>query len=292
MKNYLSMLSIILIAMSCNFSPKPLDIEIDEPTQKLVVSSFLIAPQESAVTLTRSFTALVNDDSLNLQDSANQFLLDRLLVNSGSVWIEHGGVNQELSQLAPSIFVSLDLAHNFGETYRLYAKDNLTGEEIRAETQLLPQVEIDTLLPVYEIVKALDDTIYSIEVHVYDPPGVTNYYLVTATRLRSYQSDTSNLGGALTSQSQNNFSVFSDLQYGDGNLIKFTPPPFANRGDTLVVGLSNITKGYFEFLSAYKRSGNLLSQLAGEPINLPTNVENGYGYFAMIRPKLGLVIMQ
>jgi hypothetical protein len=58
------------------------------------------------------------------------------------------------------------------------------------------------------------------------------------------------------------------------------------------VALSNIPKGYYEYLAAYKRSGNLLSQLTGEPVNLPTNVQGGYGYFALTKPSIKTVILQ
>ena len=49
--------------------------------------------------------------------------------------------------------------------------------------------------------------------------------------------------------------------------------------DSIAVILSHVTKGYFEFLNAFKKSGALINQLTGEPINYPTNVNNGYGYF-------------
>ena len=49
--------------------------------------------------------------------------------------------------------------------------------------------------------------------------------------------------------------------------------------DSLVMTLSNINEDYFNFLSLRKRSQNLFTEIVNEPINYPTNVENGLGFF-------------
>jgi hypothetical protein len=54
--------------------------------------------------------------------------------------------------------------------------------------------------------------------------------------------------------------------------------------DTIAVTLSNISEGYFKFLTAYRKSGSLFNQITGEPIDYPTNVVNGYGYFNTYYP--------
>jgi hypothetical protein len=53
--------------------------------------------------------------------------------------------------------------------------------------------------------------------------------------------------------------------------------------------LANISKGYYEFLSAYRKSNQLIYQLLGEPVTLPTNVIIGYGYFSTYNPSLRIV---
>ena len=54
--------------------------------------------------------------------------------------------------------------------------------------------------------------------------------------------------------------------------------------DTLIVQVARIDEGYFKYLQTYKRTGYLINQLTGEPINLPTNIQTGYGYFAIYKP--------
>jgi Domain of unknown function (DUF4249) len=125
-----------------------------------------------------------------------------------------------------------------------------------------------------------------------DPAGVSNYYLLTYTNFADFQQLSGGSSAGIFNFKPAQFAVFTDQNQGDGNPIDFTPAYSSEKNDTLVVALSNIPKDYYEFLSAYKRSGNLFTQLIGEPINLPTNVQGGYGYFAMIRPKLKLVILE
>jgi len=279
---------------ACNFQPTPIDIEIDEPPQKLVISSFFV-PIDSfndvmTITLTRTFTALVDDDSLDLQDSTNSGLIDRVFVEDALLRLEHQGVEFEFGEVAPAVYTSAEIDFNFHDMYKLYAKDILTEEEITAETQLLPPVEYENISVRQELLPSFDDTLYNVDIQFSDIPNEENYYLITYTDLSNF--DAGGLGSNIFSQASSNFSVLSDAEYGDGSQIDFTVGSPGEAGDTLIFGLSNITKGYFEYLSAYRRSGNVLTQLTGEPINLPTNVVNGFGYFAIIWPKLEVVVLE
>jgi Domain of unknown function (DUF4249) len=120
-----------------------------------------------------------------------------------------------------------------------------------------------------------------------------NYYLVTYSNISDLRGGLSNISDNLFKFNDAKFHVFTDQNNGDGNEIEFKPNlALSAPGDTLVVGLSNITKDYYNFLSAYKRSGNLLSQITAEPISLPSNVQGGYGFFAMIKPNLKLVVIK
>ena len=56
--------------------------------------------------------------------------------------------------------------------------------------------------------------------------------------------------------------------------------------DSLMILLSNISEGYYSFLMSRERSGNFLAEATNEPINYPSNVENGLGYFNTHYPSL------
>ena len=51
--------------------------------------------------------------------------------------------------------------------------------------------------------------------------------------------------------------------------------------DTVDVEIAKIDGGYRKYLDAYIKTGYLVNQLTGEPVNLPSNMSNGHGYFTM-----------
>ena len=61
--------------------------------------------------------------------------------------------------------------------------------------------------------------------------------------------------------------------------LSYYEPQYAQ--DTMVVSLSNISEGYYRYLSLRQKvSTNILGLIFGEPINYPTNVQGGLGYFS------------
>jgi hypothetical protein len=295
MKNILfcAILGTILIANACVVNPRPLDIEIDDVEQQEVIASFALPPQELLVTFTRTFSALITgEDSIGLND-AN--IADLVLVDSALVTLRYAGRTDTLFKLFPGVFATINAAQIDNEKYTLFAKDFKTGKEVMAETTILPSVDLDAVAS--EFVAPGDtsgffDSLYTFRATFNDPVGVENYYLITYTGISDFQGGLATLGGNVFKFKPSQFAVITDQAKGDGEQISFAPFTAGNVNDTLVVALSNITKGYYDFLSAYKKSGNLFNQILGEPINLPTNVMGGNGYFAMIRPKLKIVVLR
>lgn len=283
-------ISCFCVLASCNFNPTPIPIEIDEPAQQLVISSFALPPQELIVTISRTFSALISEaDSLDLD---NPDILARVLVDSAQVMLTYAGRSVELFKIAPGIYGSIDVEQIPGATYLLTVKDFDTGLTASAETIALPQIELDTLYPTTRILPSLNDTLNSFKYEFQDPFGVENYFLVTYTKSNNIFQDILLPGQTLFKTERNSFNAFSDKTTGDGKSIVFEPSPLFAVGDTVFVGISNIPKKYFEFVSAYKKSGNLFSQLISEPINLPSNVEGGFGYFSMTIPKFKTVVIE
>jgi hypothetical protein len=232
------------------------------------------------------------EDSVTLADAD---IANLLLVDSGLVTLRYAGRTDTLQKLAPGVYASINAEQIDNTKYTLFAKDYKTGKEIIAETMLLPQVNLDSVFA--EFVAPGDtsgffDTLYTFKAKFNDPAGVDNYYLVTYTNISDFRGGLSSLGANIFKFKPAQFAVFSDKNKGDGMPISFSPFTAGSVNDTLVVALSNIPKDYYEYLTAYKRSGSLFTQLIGEPISLPTNVSGGYGYFAMIRPKLKVVVLE
>ena len=55
---------------------------------------------------------------------------------------------------------------------------------------------------------------------------------------------------------------------------------YFSKGDVLIVTISSISEGYYNYLEAEERAGNLISSFISEPVSYPTNVDGGYGYFS------------
>ncbi len=275
----IGLLPIVCFLLSILFNsciPKPIDIKVDPPKPKLVVSSQIIPGQIMVVALTRSFSAL---SSAAHADSSNSYL-DSIVTKNALVTVSYNGQTDTLPMLIPGLYLSINtLQQNYG-TYKLYAKDYEGGLEASATTTLLPAVKFDTIIPKVE--KGAKDTIVKVAYTFTDLPGVENYYVVSYFLKRAGGSgvDVNNFFNRGSNQ-LSAIDLFSDKTF-DNPSFTFTRD-FIGVGikptDTVALVLSNISKGYYEFLSTYKRAGDWFNQLSGEPINYPTNVEGGYGYF-------------
>jgi Domain of unknown function (DUF4249) len=55
-------------------------------------------------------------------------------------------------------------------------------------------------------------------------------------------------------------------------------------GDTVAIVLANISEAYYNYLQDGIDGQNSISALVSEPLNFPTNVQNGYGFFNLQVP--------
>jgi hypothetical protein len=117
-----------------------------------------------------------------------------------------------------------------------------------------------------------------------DLPGTQNYYLVN---LYYPKKDSSVDLKSLINNAGNtdNMILLSDKQFQNGKYHghqKLNVSPKAFIGYTL----SNISPEYYKFLSTYLTAAKPFNQLTGEPINFPSNVVNGYGFFVTTNPDI------
>lgn len=281
MKNLCYILVLVTLLLGC--VPKPIDIDVKAADPKLVLASQVIPNKIMIVSLTRSFSAL-EGQGIQDSDSLNNDFLDKILVKDAFVTVTYFGIVDTLFMLSPGVYASINtLQYSYG-TYTLYAKDPQTGEEINATTQLIPQVQFDTIYPT--VIKNPGDTVIKVNYTFHDDPSSENYYVVNYIR-KTNSSSPVDINQVF---SQGNNGIIKEFELLDDN--SFTNSVFtttkelqeATPHDSIAVMLSHISKGYFEYLNAFKKSGAIINQLTGEPINYPTNVNNGYGYFNAYYP--------
>ena len=273
-RNSFPLLVIVILFSNCR--PKPIDIDVKPAAEKLVICSQIIPNSVMVVGVTRSFSPL---DSGGNADTLQNSFLDRILVQNAIVTVTHPGGTDSLYMLAPGVYASLNvLLEDYG-TYTVHAKDPSTGEEVSATTELLPRERFDSIQPFKRLVD--NDTAAFVHYELTDFPNSEDYYVACYYRKSQDTSafDINNYFSRGTNE-LNSFDLISDEDFdANGKLSRDQQLFNVGMTDTIACTVSHITKGYYEFLTAYKRSSSLFNQLSGEPINYPTNVENGYGYF-------------
>lgn len=274
---------LLITVSSCR--PKPIDIDIDPPEQEIVVASQILPNRIMLISLTRSFSALavdVDQDSLS-----NDFLAD-LLVDSAEVTVSYAGNTDTLFNIGNGVYGSLNTLQLPNEYYTLSVFDSTSQKRVTAQTPMLPLIGFDSLLPIVE--RTAEDTIIKVDYTFTDPTG-DNYYVINVVKRNS---DTSSVGIDINSFFSVGLNVITQTELlsdktFDGP-VKSEQLILENVSaeDSIVVTLANISKEYFEYLQASQRSQGLLSQVTQEPINRPSNVNGGYGFFNAYYPDVNI----
>ncbi len=284
MKNIKYILFVISIATSLySCRPKPLDIDVKPAEERLVISSQVLPNSVMVVGLTRSFSPL---DSQGNSDSIQNSFLDRILVPNAIVTVTHSNGTDTLFMITPGVYASLNILLVDYGSYTLHAKDPATGLEVTATTELLPRVYFDSIQPYKQVVNG--DTVPFVHYELTDYGAASDYYVACYYR-KSQDTSAFDINNYFSrgSNQLNSFDLITDSDFDqNGKLVRNTQLNDVSNTDTIAVTISHITKGYYEFLTAYKRSSSLFNQLSGEPINYPSNVEGGYGYFMCHFPEL------
>ncbi|MFT6867718.1 MAG: hypothetical protein ACJA08_002562 [Cyclobacteriaceae bacterium] len=269
-------------------------VQVEPAEERMVVSSLFIPDSIIIVTVTRSFSAL----SANSLEVLENDLISTLLVDRALVSITSNGKTDTLFRLSPGVFIGILDQPKALDLFELNIYDSLTKSSIRSFTQLKPQVKFDSVSVNLSINDA--DTSSIAYYQFLDPAVEDNWYLVQGfelprlPNLDNINFDIENGEVVLTPDTSNQIfftpeinvlftHLISDLTLANDTVASTVNLPFVPK-DTTIFVVFNIDEGYYDFLQARKRSGGILNSLTREPVNHPTNVENGYGYFTMHLP--------
>lgn len=265
----------LFLLFSC--VPKPIDIQIDPPEAEIVVTSQVIPNRVMLLALTRSFSAL----AINVDEGdtvSNDFLSD-LLVDRARVSISFAGQTETLFNLGNGVYGSVNALQFPNEIYTLSVYDSTTEKTVTSQTPMLPFVGFDSLYPVID--RTDGDTSIHLNYTLTDPPG-DNYYVINVVRR---DNDTSNVGIDLNSFFSVGLNVvtqtrlISDKTFDSSTISEEFELFNISPEDSIVVTVSNISPEYYSYLEAQNRAQGILSQVTQEPINRPTNVNGGLGFF-------------
>lgn len=275
-KNILFILTPILLWMA-GCTPKGIDIDVAPAESRIVVASQIIPQKSLVVSLTKSFSPL---EPIATSEEVGAGLLDKFLVQNALVTVSYNNQTDTLSMLLPGIYISNNILLTNYNTYTLNVTEPSTGMHVSAVTSMLPQVKFDTVYPI--VVRNLADTVVSVKYVLHDNPSEENFYVVNYILKQASTGanlDISSYFGNGSNKILSVFELLNDASFTNGELINQTILNDVTSTDSIAVEVAHISKGYYEFLTAAKRTGGLITQLTSEPIHFPTNVQTGYGFF-------------
>lgn len=277
---------IITITLVCFLSckPEPIDLIVAQNPQKMAISSQYLNGGMFGVSVSKTFEALqVKNNSI---DSTGFNFDTSLLVGNAQVFLKSDSYKIQLVEVEKGIYLAENAMVNNFQNYDLEVFMN--GKlQLKAQTQKAPQVNFDSVF-VYRTNNDLK-VFYRIE----DNPNQENYYVVNYfiknNRDDINQEPTPELIAKRMLEQNISIDLLTDKEFKNNNyqINKTVSNNYVS--DTLVMSLSNISKGYYQFLVAQKRAGTLFNQLRGEVINFPTNITNGYGYFQLSEPDIRVI---
>lgn len=281
---FLTFSLISLLGTSC--LPDNLLIDVAPAEPQLVIASQILPGDLLVVFVSRSFSALEGRE-----DSLSDDFLDQILVESALTTVTINGQVDTLLPIedAAGVYISgFGLPIDEGEV-RLDVYDSLTRKSVHATTMALPPIALDTAN--FEEIMVQGDTIHQISYTFSDPVDEENWYVLNVFDPAAYASAISAnplqlVGGDEGVQYETLISdqIFSTPTYSDQLQLDSRA-----LSDTLGFFFANISEGYYRFLDARQRSNGLIASATSEPINFPSNVIGGLGYFAIQAPTLRLV---
>jgi small nuclear ribonucleoprotein (snRNP)-like protein len=280
MKNALFILIGFLALLSPACLPPSIDIDVEPAPPKLCIASVVMGNNGIVIGLTRSYSPLQQDPN---HDTLSDDLVEQILVTGATVTISYGANTDTLYEVAPGVYTNLLTTITEGETYTLRAYDPQMNLSCQAVTVMRPEVALDTVYPY--IVRNHPDTMVYFHYKLQDNTAAENYYVVNFIKKVQGDStfDINSIFAAGSNEVLTEFELLDDQAFTNGVLEKDVHVFSAEQHDTVAVTVSEISKGYYEFLTAMKRSSSIFNQLTGEPITYPSNVEGGHGYFTMHR---------
>ncbi len=278
--NILFFIAILFTMQAC--LPEALPSDVEQAESKLVISSQVIPNNFMVITVSRSFSALEGNNS--------QTDIDQYLVQNALVVLSYNGITDTLRKIenTPGVYFSTFKLEDENQQFNLYVYDSLSGNSVTSTSKMLERVDLETIEISAKPTESLLDTIYELNATFTDIDSENWYVLNVINTDKVGESSVFSLEGESTTYTM----LISDKLYDtqkievSEEIIGFEMP------DTALVMFSNISEDYFRYLDARKRGGSILASLTGEPVNHPSNVVGGYGFFNTHNPSIRQVIIK
>ena len=269
----LSAITMGALFASASCLPDPLEVaSVPRAPVHIVVSSQIVSDESLFVLLTKSFGALDASD-----DSDPETLLEQIAINDAMVTVKGPTGTDTLQFLGHGTYGGVTFRFLEGETYALHVNSVEYGE-VSAATEVRRKIDFSHV-EAELFYDGYDDTLAQIT-YTFSDPAEKNYYMINVQEVE--QEDA--IENLLNPRA---FTVlladdeFNGKSYGER--FRVFPRDY-EPGDSIAVSLANISAEYYDFMVL--RMNNRLSfvEFVSEPVNYPSNVLGGKGYFNLYLP--------
>lgn len=261
--------------------PEPLDVKgIPAVPQQIVVTSQIIPDRSLVVLLTRTFGALEASE-----DSDPQEVLDEVAVADAVVTLSGPDGTDTLLSLDNGFYGGLTTPFQAGESYTLHVVSTSLGE-VSATTIVKPTISFSNISASLYY-NGYGDTLAQI-VYSFQDPAQANWYMLNAQPLE--QNDL--VGQILNPEAYTRLledTGFNGQQYGE--IVRVFPRDY-QPGDSLAVSLSHISEDYYKFMELRLDNRFSFIEYLSEPVNYPSNVVGGKGFFNLYLPDVRVFVLQ
>jgi len=260
--------------------PDPLEVTgIPEVKPQIVVSTQIIPDQSLVVLLTKSFGAL--DAS---EDSDPQELLDQIAVNDALVTIAGPQRTDTLVSLGSGLYGGIVIPFENGGEYHLHVVSESLGE-VSATTTVKPRIVFDTIDA--ELYFNGYDSLVRIS-YKFTDPAAKNWYMLNVQQIERSELIEDVLNPPASMRLLDDADFTSNV-YGESfNVVQRD----FNTGDTIAVFFSNISEDYYNFVKLRLDNRYSFTEYLSEPVNYPTNIEGGKGFFNLYVPDVRTFIVE
>lgn len=279
-RNFVFVVLLCYGAFSC--LPDPLEVRnIPSVQPEIVVNTQIIPDGSLGVFLSKTFGALEASN-----DSDPFDLIPAISVDDALVILQGPASRDTLPFLGNGIYGGINFSFQPGDDYTLYVNSRSLGV-VEATTTVSPRAYFESL-SLERYFNGFDDTLVQVSYVIEDPAANKNLYMINVQRF-SIRED---IAGQMLAPRVYT-KLIDDAEY-DGTVVadtlRATPRDFA-AGDTVAVFLSNINQSYYDFMKLRLDNRVGFVEFISEPVNYPSNVTGGRGFFNLHIPDIRLFIL-
>lgn len=247
---------------------------------QIVVSTQIVPDRSLLVLLTRTVGALEVSDNLSPQQ-----LLNIIAVNDAVVIIEGPRSTDTLLSLGAGLYGGVTFRFRSNEEYHLRVHSASLGT-VHATTRVKERVRFERVnADLYY--NGFGDTLAQISYNFVDK-SEKNYYMLNVQEVER-EDVVENVINPRAFTSLLDDDPFNGQSYGE--MFRVFPRDF-KPGDSIAVSLSNISQEYYEFMRLRVDNRFSFVELVSEPVNYPSNVVGGRGFFNLYNPDVRFFVLE